>query len=469
MGGDWANGSGPLYRRLADRIDVLIEGAELRDGVRLPAERAIAADLEVSRSTVVAALDLLRERGSVVSRQGSGTSVSGPVPLAHEAADLRSRSIFHTGGELIDLTKACPPVLGPAEELFQRLMREGIELDPSMDPEGIPALRQALANRYTNNCGLKTDPSQILVTSGAQQGVSLVLSLLCRAGDVVLVERCTWPGITDTVARLGGRSVGVSMDHNGIDTAELRSAVERFRPSAIVLNPHHHNPTASRLSPKRRADVANISADYRVPVIEDRVAACLAFDGDSGQPIAGERPDAQIITVDSLSKVLWAGLRLGWVRANPAMMGELRLAKALADMWTSTLSQAVGIGFLAEFDELLEHRNVQLQERMELAWDLIARELPEWKVDKPLGGMVLWAELPEPVARRFIHHAAAHGVRIAGAEAFSTDGNIDNRIRVPFTSEPAELEEAIVRLGQAWRTLDHAAEIPFTPAPDGII
>jgi len=453
---------------LADRLDELIQSTDLRDGERLPPEREMAVALEVSRSTVVSCLDLLRQRGSVKSRQGSGTVVRGPAPANQHPSDFRTRSLFESYGQPSDFTKACPAMLAEVDELMRRLMADGMPISGNMDPEGTPELRQALADWYSDQ-GLATEPDEIAVTSGAQQGVALTLSVLCRPGDVVLVEACTWPGMTDSINRLGGRAIGVTMDANGIDTAELRSAVERFRPVAIALNPHHHNPTATRLSPRRRAEVAQISADYRAPVIEDRVAALLAFDGVVPKPLAAERADAPIIVADSLSKVLWPGLRLGWVRAPRSVMAEFRLAKAIHDLYTSNLNQALGLAFLGELESLLPDRCAQLETHRDAALEALASALPEWRTDRPPGGMVLWSQLPSPVARPFVRHAAAHGVLIAQADAFSVEGEINDRLRIPFTDSPAVLEENIARMGEAWRTFDPDAAAGPSPTRRTII
>src|SRR5690606_20772844 len=135
-------------------------------------------------------------------------------------------------------------------------------------------------------------------------------------------EELTWPGLTDAVTAAGARPYGVAMDEHGVRVDELRRAVERLRPAAICLNPHHHNPTGTRLSDRRRQEVADIAGDYGVPVVEDRAYASLAFDGRVPPPLAVHRPDAPIVVIESLSKVVWDGLRVGWLRASADLVGR---------------------------------------------------------------------------------------------------------------------------------------------------
>lgn len=454
----WSAGSGPLYRQLADALGALVATGDLRDGNLLPPERHMAAALSTSRSTVVAAYDLLRERGVVDRRQGSGTRVVGPALATSVGQDFKTAPLFAPGAEIATLLKAIPDAL---PGIVATLPADANLLDV-VDPEGLAELRVAVADRYTSQ-GLATSPESIVVTHGAQQAISLVLSALCGPGDVVLAEACTWPGLTDVVARQGGRCFGVRMDEGGIDTRELRAAVERLRPVAIALNPHHHNPTSTRLLPHRRREVADIAADFGVTVIEDRVAAPLAFDGDVPLPIAVHRPDAPTATVESLSKTIWPGLRIGWLRAAPDLVRQVRMAKAIDDQFCSIPSQYLAIGLIERADELIAVRTEQLHRRAVVAYDTLRRVLPDWDVTMPSGGLVLWPRLPTPSALALIHHAARNGILIAGAESFSVTPPGNDRVRIPFTAPEPQLVEAIERLAECWYSLDETEAIAAEP------
>ena len=442
----------------------LIDGGVLRHDDRLPAERTLARALSVSRGTVVAAYDRLRDDGNVTRVQGSGTTVRRGVPTAgaHPHSDV-GEALLQGHPASIDLLMAVPRPLPRVLELVQqvRLGDHGDALADS-DPAGIRALRQAIAERVTRQ-GLPTAPEEVLVTAGAQQGIALVAALLAKPGDVVLTEAVTWPGLSDVVSRLGARTVGVEMDDGGVIPEALIGAIERFRPAFIGLNPHHQNPTGTRLSPRRREQVVEAAAAYQVPLVEDRVTASLAFDGNVPPPLAVHRDDAVHLTVNSVNKVAWPGLRIGWVRTDAHTINELRSARALADCFSSAPSQLMTLSVLEHYDEILADRVAQLDEQSNVLLDEVSRRLPEWRVNRPRGGLVAWAEVPGGNAERFCRFAAGFGVSVAGGREFSSSLIDDRHVRLPFTAPPAELVEGVARLAEAWAgfTDDSAPE----PAP----
>lgn len=456
--GPWSSGRGPLYRQLASAIAGLIEQGALRDGVVLPPERSLAETLAVSRSTVVAAFNLLREQGHVERRQGSGSRVMANQVPGPDRGPLRSAPLFDRGRETRALLQAVPECQIDLQAELLTLAREGPAIPDVVEAEGWWALRHAIAERYTAG-GLATDPSHILVTNGTQQACSIVLAEICRPGDVILCESLTWPGLTDSAERLGARCHGIPMDENGIVIAELKAAIERLRPVAVVVNPHHHNPTGTRATPSRRRELADVAADYGVLLVEDRVFADLAYDGVVPDPLPTHRPDAPIAVVDSLSKTVWSGLRIGWVRASPDLIGRLRFVKAIDDLGSSVPSQLLAHQLFPRLDQLIERRCTQLAVSAEAAHRLTTELLPDWSVSPALGGASLWAALPEPVVRPFVHHAARCGVLLVGDELFSVNKQADRHVRLPFTAPAHAFVDAMERLAEAWHTFD-----PRTPS-----
>lgn len=449
--GPWSSGSGALYVQLAAGVAGLIDGGVLRNGDRLPAERTLAEALSVSRGTVVAAYDRLRDEGQVSRVQGSGTTVTsgGPTAASHHQRDVGD-ALYQGHPASIDLLMAVPKPLPRVIELVQQVsLADHADALADSEPAGLRALRTVIAERFTPD-GLPTAPEEILVTAGAQQGIALAISLLAKPGDVVLTEEVTWPGLSDVVRRLGARTVGVEMDDDGVIPEALIGAIERFRPAFIGLNPHHHNPTGTRLSPRRRELVADAAADYQVPLVEDRVTASLAFDGVNPPPLAVHRSDAVHLTVDSVNKVAWPGLRIGWVRASAHMINELRSARALADCFSSAPSQLMTLEVLEHFDEIRADRVAQMRDRSTVLLDEVTKHLPDWRVNRPRGGLVAWAELPGGNAGRFCRFAAGFGVAVAGGREFSSSLIDDRHVRLPFTASKAELVEGVARLAEAW-------------------
>lgn len=450
--GRWTHGDGTLARRLARGIEGLIGTGELRPGDRLPAERALAAAGSVSRGTVVAAYAELAESGLVERRQGSGTRIAGAAAsVAPVSRPGRGEALFSSHPNAIDLLRTVPQI----PELAMQLIRDhqprlDLALLPETDPAGLPVLRELIADMYRAE-GTPTTPEQILVTHGAQQAISLVVNALVGPGDVVLAEEITWPGVTDSVGLRGGTVHGIAMGPDGLDVDALEQALARLRPALIALNPHHQNPTGTRLPAAARHRVAELAAQYGVPVIEDRVVAGISFDGVVPPTLAAERPDAPIIIVESVSKWAWAGLRIGWLRADPVLVRRLRGARQLADQSTSVPGQLIALDLIVHAEELRRENSRIHQARLRLLQRLMAEHLPDWQVDPPRGGLSLWVALPSGSADALARIAAAHGVSIAGSAAFAASVSSDDHIRIPFTAPDDVLEEGIRRLGAAWQ------------------
>ena len=451
--GRWAHGDGTLSTRLAAGIAALIGSGELRPADRLPAERALAAVVAVSRGTVVSAYAFLAEQGLVERRQGSGTRVSGArTAPAADRRPGRGEALFSALPNAIDLLRTVPQIPDLGVQLIRdHQPRLDLALLPETDPAGLPALRELIADMYRAE-GTPTTPEQILVTHGAQQAISLVVNALVEPGDVVLAEEITWPGVTDSVGLRGGTVHGVPMGVDGLDVDALEQAMARLRPVLVAVNPHHQNPTGTRLPAAARHRVAELAAQYGVPVIEDRVVAGISFDGVVPPTLASERPAAPVLVVESVSKWAWAGLRIGCLRADPVLVRRLRGARQLADQSTSVPGQLLALDLIAHATELRRANSHVHRERLLLLQDLMAAHLPDWTSDAPRGGLSLWAALPRGSASALARIAAAHGVSIAGTGAFAVSAAApDDHVRLPFTAPDDVLTEGVRRLGAAWR------------------
>lgn len=465
--GLWSAGRGPLYAQLAQGIERLIEAGVLRHGELLPPERQLASALQVARGTVVSAYTRLADREVVERTRGSGTRVVAGEPLAVDTSRRVGDPLFGSAPAAIDLLVATPRLLPRTLERIQavRLDEHHLELDDT-EPAGLPVLRTRIAERYTAT-GLPTTAAQILVTAGAQHAMLLATMLLVRPGEVVLCEETTWPGLIDNVTRFGGRTHPLPMDDRGLVVDELAGTIERLRPVCITVNPHHHNPTGTRLSAERRRALAELASAYSVPLVEDRVVTDLAFDGQVPRPLAaeveGDRLRSHHLTVDSVSKTAWPGLRIGWLRAEAPVIAELRARRALTDLFSPVASQLAAVAVLDDLDAIVAERTADLRARADLVADRLQEDLPDWRFARARGGLVLWIELPEGSASAFCEHAARHGVLVANGRQFGATVD-DRHLRIPYTASPAELTEGIDRLASAWAGFDRQAS-PSPAAP----
>nr|CEL18501.1 Transcriptional regulator, GntR family domain / Aspartate aminotransferase [Kibdelosporangium sp. MJ126-NF4]CTQ97985.1 Transcriptional regulator, GntR family domain / Aspartate aminotransferase (EC 2.6.1.1) [Kibdelosporangium sp. MJ126-NF4] len=421
--------------------------------------------LLVSRATVVAAYDELRGSGLLDSVRGSGTRVSAAARPRLSGADGRvpggrATSIFQRmvdgPGQVISLARAVEPAAPELRDAFLDLGRDDLpELmaDAGYHPRGLPVLREAICDHFVGQL-LPTMSSQVLVTNGAQQVLSLVAQMYLRPGCTVVVESPSWPGCLDVFRAAGARLVGVPLDEDGIRPDALARAFAEHHPVLTYLMPTYHNPTGRLLSASRRKRVAELAAQYRVPVLEDNAYA--GFTSMSGAqtppPIAAfAQEDGQILSVGSMAKSVWAGLRIGWVRGPSAVIDRLARYKARADLGNAVLDQALAARLLPKLTDITAARREVLVGRLGQLQDLLATQLPDWRWRTPEGGSALWVELPDTNAQVFAQVALRHGVEVVPGSATDPSGGHDNHIRLPFTlPDPAEL---VRRLADAWSDL----------------
>jgi len=476
IGGRLTGRGGGLYRRLADAIASLIGSAELPVGARLPAERRLAEALAVSRSTVVAAYDELRDRGLVESRRGSGTTIARAASRGRSRADKRmpagyGESLFHRiavgPGEVISLTYAVDPGMPElAGELIDLATTDLPTLldDVGYHPRGLRVLRERIAEHF-DEAGLPTSPDEIVVTTGAHQAIALVTQMYLRTGAAVVIEQPSWPGCFDLFGAAGGRVVGVPLDDAGIRPDLLTAAFAEHQPAMLFVMPTFHNPTGRLMSANRRRQVAELAAKHGVVVVEDN--AYSAWD-PAGSPIppplAAYAPDgSEVLSIGSVSKAVWGGLRIGWIRASRPLAERLARHKALADLGSPVIDQALTARLLPRLTELTSARARVATGRRKLMGQLLTERLPEWEWSEPEGGSALWIRLPDTDARVFAQVALRHGVEVVAGRAMDPTGEYDDHLRVPFAYPEPVLDDAVDRLARAWQELRRHGPPPDVP------
>lgn len=452
MLGDWTAGPGAtLQVRLADSLRQVIETGVLEAGTVLPAERALARDLSVSRSTVTSALGLLKVEGFLESRQGSGTIVAGPPSVSAPGATILPGILGARRG--IDLAASTPAdarALPAVDVDLEALLRSGPRHGYS--PEGLPALRHAVAERFTVQ-GLPSVYGEIVITNGAQHALALALTLLARPGDAVLVDDPTYPGMIDLLASRRLVPVPLPRTEGRIDVTRLRRLVAEHRVSIAYLQTGVHNPTGFAADDWELDDLAAAVDELQLTVLEDLVLADLRFDGGTTRPLAARTGRTPVIVIGSISKLGWGGLRIGWLRAPQTMIERLLRARLTDDLGSSVPSQVIAAGVLTTFDDVVARRQPTLAARAGLALDLLADELPSWSPVVPAGGLSLWIELPEPRAEALSQQAVRHGVTIATGASAMVEGDGSCFVRLCFDRPEAQLREGIHRLAEAWSSL----------------
>ncbi|WP_234306562.1 PLP-dependent aminotransferase family protein [Streptomyces sp. NRRL F-2799] len=451
MLGTWQEGPGPAHQRLSDRLRLLVLDGRLPLGSALPGERDLATALSTSRTTVGAAYRTLVEQRYVATRARARATVRLPDDPPPERRNPASPAA-------IDLSFAAPPapveILHTAfatalEQLPRHFERHGY------DRYGIAELREAVAGWYRRR-SLPTAPEQILITNGAQHALALLARTLLSPRDRVLIDHPTYPHAISTFTEARARLLPVALTPSGWDTAQLQEAARSARLAYLI--PDFHNPTGLCMA-------AGVRAGLRLacPTVVDETMSDLALDGASPEPFALHMPTA--ISIGSVSKSIWGGLRIGWVRAAPALLERIRQTRHATDLGTPVVEQLATAVLLNEHQTQRPGALRQLRSQRDALCAALTENLPEVRAVRPAGGVTLWATFPEPISSRLAAIAPDHGVTLAAGPRFGIGGAFERNIRLPYTLPPGRLTEAIGRLARAQRALARGATGTHTPAP----
>lgn len=436
--------SGRLSDQIALAFTHAIDAGLLPAGARLPAERDLADALAVSRPTLRAALAGLRARGLIGALQGSGTWIAG-------TGRRRGRSFAEAvvGRAAVNLAASVP---WDARALtacgFRLTSREILALTPADGyGTGLVEIQEIVAGRASAN-GLPTGPANVVVTPGAQRALLATLELLTSPGDRILVEREAYPGTFDVCEAL--RLIPVPIDFHDPDA--VGRAVRQRSASAALLQPIVNNPTGGVLAEENLAALARVFDRRRLPVVENNVLAELLF-ADRPPPGLAERcGGAPVFTIGSLSKTVWGGLRVGWVRAPEAPAAELRRRIHRMELGMSAPSQLIAAQVLRAIDGVLVRRRRELAHAAARAREQLSVRLPSWRCEPPRGGLSLWVELPVRDTDPFVEHASDHGVDVLPGRLADANRRPSNYIRLSFDRPEPMLREGVDRLAAAWAT-----------------
>jgi DNA-binding transcriptional MocR family regulator len=453
----WRQRPGPRHQRLAAALLEAVERGTVHEGDRVPAERTLAAALGVARGTVVACFEHLAEVGVVARRQGAGTFVLGRPSWA-AAGGVSALLLGRAHDErTIDLSLSVPADRSHLPSIDAAAAWAGLDgagLDPTgLDPAGLPLLRAAVADHLTRHQQLPTGPEQVMITAGAQEA----LWLLARAATRLVTTCPTYPGMT---AASAGRPIGVlPTGPAGPDPSSIERAA-RTPGTLVHIMPTGHNPTGTVMPTLARQSVAAIADAGRATIVEDLTLADLYLDAAPPPPLAALSP--AVVAVGSAGKLLWSGLRVGWIRADAPQLAALLAAKAALNLATAAPTQALTAALLRAIDHPWSdaHRAALALRRDHLAAALADR-LPAWRVNRPAAGLSLWVEVPVRSVDAFAHTAARHGVAISPGSASCIDGRHHGYARLSFAGQLDTLTLAADRLAAAWAA--HATDRAAAP------
>ena len=462
--GRWPTADGPLYRLLATRIARLADTGELPAGLRLPAERDLAAALSVSRNTVAAAYQVLRDEGMAESRQGAGTRIvpHRTTPAAVHRANGFFAGLLSEATVEADLSLAavdCAPWVAAAltdpETLLDRAERDALTRTSGYFPHGLPDLRTAIASHLTERLTLPASPGpgDRHHRRPAGPGPADPDRGPARPAGRGRRPHLPWdPRRPAPGGRRGDRDAGFGSGQ-GLDPDRLEHVVRTHRPALVYLIPTYQNPTGLVMPAGSRHRVAAIAAAHPGHAVRRR--------HDAGRTAAARRAAASRrrsphsvpasptwSASGSLSKLYWGGLRTGWIRGSGGLIARLAAAKAAADQGSAAFGQAIVAALLrGQHEDIVKWRGEWLRARYDALAGALRASLPDWTWPEPDGGLCLWARLPGAAdSGAFAQAALRHGVAVVPGRLLSASTEASSFVRLAFIQPPDVLRSAVRRL-----------------------
>jgi DNA-binding transcriptional MocR family regulator len=498
------DGEESITAQIAELIRAAIDAGKLAPGDKLPSTRALAEQAGINHLTAVRIYRRLGEEGYVTAGVGRGTFVrSVPPPAAadddgvwqHAVLPAQQPSYVNevfadtmhisrgtpTGwmsappseAEMLDMSVAwTDPHLHPADrlramadDLFQT--HGGVMLGYSQ-PEGVPDLLVELARRGQES-GFARSPDDLVVTSGARQGIDLVTRTILRPGDVVVCESPTFIGTLSSLQATGARVLGVPFDRGGIDVEAFERILARHEVKLLALQTGSQNPTGQDLAPDRAARLVELAQERSFFILEDGVYATVRFkDGPAPPRLRQSAPD-HVIYVDSLSKTIGGGLRVGWVAASGEARRRIAELKLGTDVHSSTLTQYLALRWLESggHDEHVPRVNKVYGKRGRALLESVNRRIgDEVTVLEPNGGHNLWLTFRRPIDERMLFgEALRNRVGFTPGRALRPEPSSQSSLRLSFPMLDEErLDEGVRRLAVAIRAVRRQSSGGWTAA-----
>jgi DNA-binding transcriptional MocR family regulator len=478
----------PVWRQIVDRIVALVDDGTLTPGSRLPATRALATALAVNRSTVCRAYEELWALGYLESRPGSYSTVRRRAralvgatrehedrvdwsrhtsPGARAAFDgVRSLPRPPAGGPgCIDFASlTADESLCPMDDLRraakQVLARHEASLLDYGDPGGYAPLRDLLARRMRAH-GVTVSSEEILVTHGAQQALDLVLRLLAPSASRVAVEVPTYGLMVPLLRLLGIGPIEIPLRPDGLDLQRLERALSADDPALVYTMPTFQNPTGVTTTQAHRERLLALCEAHGVPIVEDGFEEEMKYFGKSVLPIKSMDARGLVIYVGTFSKVVFPGLRIGWVAADGEIIRRLTALNRFCSLSGSTLDQAIVHRFCeaGRYEAYLRRLHAAYRRRMQALLDGLTRHMPHGRVawTLPAGGCTLWLTVNGTTAagegceNALVCTARLNGVAVTpGSLFFPSPGDRPVAVRLSIARARAhEVDDGCRRLAAA--------------------
>ena len=463
----------PLYLQIAQIIAQKIHSNILPSGTKLPPERELAGLFSVSRTTAINAYRSLEQQGLVWTKVGSGTYVAKagatgatsqvpwsqlftPYPQNPSASILREIVATPAPGT-ISLAAGMPdPSLYPLQtftQLYNMHIGQASPGDFGYIPiEGYSPLRKAISHMVKDK-GIEASPEDIIIISGAQQGLYLLSKGLLEPGDYVIMESPTFIGAIQAFHAAGARILSLPFSE-GNYLELLEDYLIRYRPKMLYTLPTYQNPTGRVMPEQERRDLINLAKKHRLIIVEDDPYSDLYY---------GEQPPAALKALDSyggvvylgtFSKNLFPGLRTGYLVGPPILINRLAMEKQLIDMHSNNVAQWMLTKFIneGELERHLSRVGKEYKKRRNTMAKALRRLCGSYiEFNEPEGGFYFWCKLKQGgSSQRLLQDASKNGVYFVPGDAFYTVPTRDKEFRLCFVTHHEEvLVEGVQRLAKA--------------------
>ncbi|MBL4934277.1 PLP-dependent aminotransferase family protein [Clostridium sp. YIM B02515] len=469
-----------LFEFFSDRI---LSGL-FKDGQQLPSIRTLSKELNISPMTIVKAYNELEKNGLAVTIQGKGTYVNqrnnieklNSFPEHNDfqwqmgIPDYLSRSQFQSnsnltyGNNMYNLSIASINYkLLPTADILKdslNLTERNIEYLAQYPPvQGDHEFRNVLSN-YLKSKEISTAPENILITSGSQQGISLIASTFVGPGDIVVMETPTYPGAIDLFKSRGAVILTVPVDNEGMRTDILISLCDKHSPKIIYTMPNFHNPTGCSMSLRRKIELLDIAKFNNSIIVEDDPWSEISYKKEKIKSIKSMDTDGHVVYIKGLSKILGPAYRLAAIVAEGSILSRLINAKANHDLGTSMLNQKTLLDFIKsnKMNSYLDNLNKKLLRRRDKVINLLKHNAPSgvnWTI--PEGGINLWITLPKSlnVEKLLYHSVTTKNISfLPGTICYPNEVEF-NHLRICFTYLDEEhIENIIIELCNLMKLLN---------------
>jgi DNA-binding transcriptional MocR family regulator len=473
----------PKHAQIFEQIRRRIQNHLLRPGDRLPSTRKLAETLEIHRSTVAVAYHELWALGFIDISAGARPRVRERMQLATpanraEKALINWSRVSSPGANSIweahcrlgsDVEPDCETssinfrILDMDARLFpveqfrscvnRAIQKHGAKLLGHGDYAGFLPLRECIVERLQNH-GICVAPEEILITNGSQHGIDLVLRMFGNAGRTIAVESPTYHYLLPLIRSLELNAAEVPLRNDGMDLDLLAETLRRKRPVLVYTMPSFQNPTGISTTQAHRERLLALCEAHRVPILEDGFEEEMTYSGPVVLPVKSMDKHRLVIYGGTFSKVLFPGVRIGWIAADKACIERLIAIRRFSDIFPNPVLQAAMHEFCASghYDRHIAKMHRVFRKRMQVAIETLRQHVsPDWaQWTEPAGGFLIWLTLRSGISPDWAELFAAHGVHVWSGRYFFAGATHETCVRLSIsTLSEEEIVEGIQRLAHA--------------------